>query len=82
MEIFNVIAREEDPARCVLGNKLNRVFSYKYLLFLHNFGHIKVQGQGRSTECYDDMTSPHSAPPPALSLPLPPPPTLKTKNHI
>ena len=30
MEIFNinVIAREEDPARCVLGNKLNRVFFF------------------------------------------------------
>ena len=28
MEIFNVIAREEGPARCVLGKyKLNRVFS-------------------------------------------------------
>ena len=28
MEIFNVMAREEDRARCVLCNKLNRVISY------------------------------------------------------
>ena len=77
MEIFNVIAREEDPARCVLGNKLNRVFSYKYLLFLHNFGHIKVQGKGHSTVHYDDMTTPHPAPSPH---PTSPPTHTHTQN--
>ena len=49
----------------VLGNKLIRVFSYKYLLFLHNFAHIKVQGQGHLTVRYDDMNTPHPAPPPS-----------------
>ena len=34
MEIFNVIAREEDPARCVLGKyELNRVFSYNINIY-------------------------------------------------
>lgn len=33
MEIFNVMAREEDPARCVLGNKLNRVISYNINIY-------------------------------------------------
>ena len=46
MEIFNVMAREEDPARCVLGNILNRVISYNINIYFSSTT-LVISGPGK-----------------------------------
>ena len=55
MEMFNVIAREEDPARCVLGNKLNRVFSYNINIYFSSTTLVISRSRERAIRLYAMM---------------------------
>lgn len=58
MEIFiareeekrNVISREKDPARCVLGNKLNRVFSYNINIYFSSTTLVILRSRERAIQ--------------------------------
>lgn len=53
MEIFNVIAREEDPARCVLGKyELNRVFSYNINIYFSSTTLVISRSRERAIRLY------------------------------